>query len=98
MKIITEKNGTELILKPEGRLDVTTAPELAEIVNTSLEGVTDLTFDLAGLEYISSVGLRVLLSAHKKMAQQGSMKITGAGEIVMEVFEITGFRDILTIE
>ena len=80
-----------------GRLDTTTAPELErELVD--LEGVTTLTLDLKSLEYISSAGLRVLLGAQKKMSKQGSMKVTNVCDTILEVFEITGFSDILTIE
>ena len=97
MTIRKEQNGGTLDIAPEGRLDTTTAPELeAELKN--LEGVTELKFDLAGLEYISSAGLRVLLSAHKAMSPKGGMKVTNVNEIVKEVFEVTGFSDILTIE
>ena len=93
----TRKNG-ELTLAVEGRLETTTAPELEAVVKSELDGVTALVFDFTKLEYISSAGLRVLLSAQKTMNKQGSMKVTGANEIVTEIFEITGFSDILTIE
>lgn len=93
----TRKNG-ELTLAVEGRLETTTAPELEAVVKSELDGVTVLVFDFTKLEYISSAGLRVLLSAQKTMNKQGSMKVTGANEIVTEIFEITGFSDILTIE
>lgn len=93
----TRKNG-ELTLAVEGRLETTTAPELEAVVKSELDGVTTLVFDFTKLEYISSAGLRVLLSAQKTMNKQGSMKVTGANEIVTEIFEITGFSDILTIE
>ena len=82
----------------KGRLDTVTAPELEQTLKTSLNGVTELTLDLEGLEYISSAGLRVLLSAQKTMNRQGTMKLIHVGEIVAEVFEVTGFSDILTIE
>lgn len=98
MNINKTENGSELTLQIEGRLDTTTSPELEEVINTSIEGVTDLVFDLAGLEYISSAGLRVLLAAQKKMNKQGNMVIRNSNETVMEVFEITGFVDILTLE
>ena len=81
-----------------GRLDTTTAPELENELKESLKGVTTLTFDLEALEYISSAGLRVLLSIHKIMSKQGGMKVTHVNEIVQEVFEVTGFADILDIE
>ena len=88
----------ELILSLEGRLDTTTAPQLEEVVNTSLDGIENLTFDLKELEYISSAGLRVLLSAQKVMNKQGNMVVKNASEEINEIFEVTGFSDILTIE
>lgn len=87
-----------LTVTMEGRLDTTTAPQLESALKESLEGVTALTMDLEKLEYISSAGLRVLLSAQKTMNKQGEMKIIHAGEAIMEIFEVTGFSDILTIE
>ena len=98
MKINKTKNGSALVIALEGRLDTTTAPDLEQELKTSLDGVTDLTLDLTDLDYISSAGLRVLLSAHKTMMKQGQMKVTNASEIVKEVFDVTGFSDILTIE
>ena len=98
MTIEKTKNGTTLTIKLTGRLDTITAPELETELKTALEGITELVFDLAGLEYISSAGLRTLLQAQKTMTKQGSMKVINVGEIVGEVFEITGFADILTIE
>ena len=80
------------------RLDTTTAPELEQSLQESLPALAELILDLSGLEYISSAGLRVLLSAQKRMMKQGSMKVTNVNETVMEVFEVTGFVDILTIE
>ena len=91
----SEGNSVTLVLS--GRLDTSTAPGLEEEVKTGLEGTEDLVFDLTELDYISSAGLRVLLSALKKMQKQGSMKITNPNESVMEIFEVTGFSDILTI-
>jgi len=82
----------------EGRLDTVTAPELEKELKASLEGLTALTFDFAKLEYISSAGLRVLLSAQKVMSKQGEMKLVNVNETIMEIFEVTGFSDILTIE
>ena len=82
----------------EGRLDTSTAPELEEELKNSLDGVTSLTLDFGKLEYISSAGLRVLLTAQKKMNQQGEMKVVNVGETIMEIFEVTGFSDSLTIE
>ena len=82
----------------EGRLDTTTAPDLEQKLRASLDGVSELTLDLEKLEYISSAGLRVLLSAQKLMSKQGEMKVKNVNEAVSEVFEVTGFSDILTIE
>ena len=98
MTISKELNGNALTLALEGRLDTTTAPDLESELKNSLEGVSELTLDFAGLEYISSAGLRVLLAAHKAMAGKGGMKVKNVNEIVNEVFEVTGFSDILTIE
>ena len=98
MNINKEQNGSELKIALEGRLDTTTAPELENELKSSLEGLTGLTFDFSKLEYISSAGLRVLLSAQKTMNKQGCMIIKGVNETIMEVFDVTGFSDILTIE
>ena len=98
MTIAKIKNGNTLTLAIAGRLETMTAPELEKVVKEELTGVTDLVFDLSALEYISSAGLRVLLSAQKIMNAQGAMKVTGVNELVQEVFDITGFADILTIE
>ena len=98
MKITKKQDGSALVIALEGRLDTTTAPELEAELKTCLDGITDLTLDLTNLDYISSAGLRVLLSAHKTMMKQGQMKVTNASEIVREVFEVTGFCDILNIE
>ena len=92
------QNGSALTIALEGRLDTTTAPELEKELKSSLDGVKELTLDFSGLDYISSAGLRVLLSAHKAMSGKGAMKVTHINEIVREVFEVTGFSDILTIE
>ena len=81
-----------------GRLDTTTAPDLEKELKESLGGVSELTLDFAELEYISSAGLRVLLSAQKTMNKQGGMKVTNVNETIAEIFEVTGFSDILTIE
>ena len=91
-------NGTELVIELEGRLDTVTAPELEAELGKSLDGAESLVLDFSKLEYISSAGLRVLLSAHKTMSAKGGMKITNVNEMVQEVFEVTGFADILTIE
>ena len=98
MTINRELKGNKLTLSLEGRLDTTTAPELERVVEQELGGVTELVVDLEKLEYISSAGLRVLLAAHKKMKGQGPMTVLHPNEIVMEVFNVTGFTDILTIE
>lgn len=98
MKITKKQDGSALVIALEGRLDTTTAPDLEKELKTSLDGVTDLTLDLTNLDYISSAGLRVLLSTHKTMMKQGQMKVTNASDIVKEVFDVTGFSDILTIE
>lgn len=98
MEIRKTLNGTELTIKVEGRLDTMTAPALETELRRSLNGITDLTLDFTNLEYISSAGLRVLLSAQKVMNRQGNMKLIHVCEPVMEVFEVTGFSDILTIE
>lgn len=91
-------NGSELTVALEGRLDTTTAPQLDDELKTALGGITKLYFDLAKLEYISSAGLRVLLSAQKVMNKQGEMVVKNANEEIKEIFEVTGFVDILTIE
>ncbi|MBQ8953678.1 MAG: STAS domain-containing protein [Clostridia bacterium] len=98
MTITKTQNGTALNIALEGRLDTTTAPELEKELNGSLDSVNELTLDFEKLDYISSAGLRVLLSAHKIMSRKGGMKVTHVNEIVKEVFEVTGFSDILTIE
>ena len=93
----TVENKTLTILL-EGRVDTTTAPRLEQEVKDSADGVTELIFDFTKLDYISSAGLRVLLFAQKLMNKQGKMKIRGVNEPVMEILEVTGFADILTIE
>lgn len=97
MKITKEPNGASLLITLEGRLDTTTAPELERETQNALEGVTALTIDMKGLEYLSSAGLRVLLSLQKVMNKQGSMTVCGVNDVVREVFDVTGFSDILTI-
>ena len=91
-------NGTELTIAIVGRLDTSTAPQLEAELKPSLEGVEKLVLDFAGLEYLSSAGLRVLLSAQKVMNKQGEMIIKNVNETINEIFEVTGFIDILTIE
>ena len=97
MNIVKTSEGTTRTLALEGRLDTVTAPQLEAALSNALDGVTELTLDFAKLEYISSAGLRVLLATQKKMNKQGSMKLTHVCEAVMEVFEVTGFSDILSI-
>ena len=98
MEIIKNANGDELKVELVGRLDTTTAPELESSLSGALDGVKTLVFDIAKLEYISSAGLRVLLSNQKIMNKQGSMIIRNASDDVKEIFDVTGFCDILTIE
>jgi anti-sigma B factor antagonist len=98
LNITKNTNETELTVSLTGRLDTTTAPELEKELKASLDGVSALTIDMAALEYISSAGLRVLLSAQKIMNKQGEMKVVHVGETIMEIFEVTGFSEILTIE
>ena len=98
MTITKKQYGRNLEISLEGRLDTMTAPELEKELNASLDAAETLTLDFADLAYISSAGLRVLLSAHKAMSRKGGMKITNVNEIVKEVFDVTGFADILTIE
>ena len=98
MTIEKTLTGETLILKVIGRLDTSTAPQLEAEMNDSLDSAKDLILDFSELEYISSAGLRVILKAQKLMNKQGTMKLTGVNDTVMEVFEITGFADILTIE
>ena len=98
MTIEIIRNAEEATIEVAGRLDTTTAPSLDKAINEDIKEVKELTLDLKGLEYISSAGLRVLLSAQKKMQKIGSMKVKNVCEEVMEVFEMTGFADILVIE
>lgn len=97
MTIDKTQDGSKLTVALTGRLDTTTSPQLEGELKHSLNGITELLFDFAGLEYISSAGLRVLLGAQKVMMRQGSMAIQNVNEVIAEVFEITGFADILTI-
>lgn len=98
MNIIKKTEGTTLALALEGRLDTTTAPQLEAELKSSLDGVTALNLDFEKLEYLSSAGLRVLLAAQKVMNKQGTMVIRHVNDTIHEVFEVTGFLDILTIE
>ena len=90
-------DGEKAVFRLEGRLDTVTAPELEEELKGSLDKLTELTLDFGGLEYISSAGLRVLLGAQKIMTKQGRMTVTHVSEPIMEIFEVTGFSEILTI-
>ena len=98
LKIKKTLDGSALSLELKGRLDTTSSPQLEEELKNSLDGVTSLLFDLKDLEYISSAGLRVLLSAQKIMNRQGEMKLVHVNDVINEIFEFTGFTDILTIE
>ncbi|MBO5654637.1 MAG: STAS domain-containing protein [Clostridia bacterium] len=98
MTIEIKRNAEETIIEVAGRLDTITAPALDKAINEDIDGTKNLVLDLKNLEYISSAGLRVLLSAQKKMQRIGSMKVKNVGDSIMEVFEITGFADILEIE
>ena len=98
MNIKKTLNGNKLTVALEGRLDTVSSPELEADLKGSLDGITDLVFDISALEYISSAGLRVLLSTQKIMNKQGDMCITGANEAIMEIFDVTGFVDILNIK
>ena len=98
MKIDFKKDNGNLYVALDGRLDTTTAPELRAVLESALEGVKELTFDFEKLEYISSSGLRLLLFAQKAMNDRGTMKVIHANKIILEIFEVTGFADVLTIE
>ena len=98
MTIEKQLNGEVATLIIAGRLDTQTAPELEKELDSVVSGLKELIFDMKGLEYVSSAGLRVILKAQKIMNAQGSMKLTGVNDNIMEVFDITGFLDILTIE
>lgn len=97
MTISKETNGTALTIALEGRLDTTTAPSLEKELKQSLDGITELEFDFEKLEYMSSAGLRTLLAAQKVMNRQGSMTVKHVNDVIADVFEVTGFADILTI-
>ena len=98
MNIIKKQNGTQLEIALEGRLDTVTAPDLEQALAEALPEVTALTLDFSKVDYISSAGLRVLLATYKSLMGKGTMKITHINEIVREVFQVTGFSKILTIE
>ncbi|MBQ2205213.1 MAG: STAS domain-containing protein [Lachnospiraceae bacterium] len=98
MVINTNKDGEKLVVCPKGRIDTVTAPEFSKAIEEKLDGVKELVLDFAKLDYISSAGLRVLLTTQKTMAKVGSMKLINVGDVIMDVLNITGFVDILTIE
>ena len=98
MTIVVKKDGAKLTLAPEGRIDTVTSPEFGKSIEDNIEGVKDLVIDLEKLEYISSAGLRVLLTTQKNMNKVGTMKLIHVNDVIMDVFNITGFVDILTIE
>ncbi len=98
MTITQNKEGARLTIALEGRLDTTTAPQLESEIGTALDGVKELVFDMSKLEYISSAGLRVFLAAQQTMNSKGTMTVCGSNEALMEIFEVTGFVDILNIE
>lgn len=98
MKITKTQNGNSLYFALEGRLDTNTAPELEAAIKGSIDGAEELTINMEALDYLSSAGLRVLLGAQKIMNKQGSMRVTHVNDTIMEIFEVTGFADILTIE
>ncbi len=97
LNINVKSEGEKLTVKLEGRLDTTTFPELESVLGMNLDGIKELVFDFNDLEYLSSAGLRVLLNAQKTMNQQGEMKVTGVSDAVKEIFDVTGFSDILTV-
>jgi anti-sigma B factor antagonist len=97
VNIIIEKENDKTVLKIEGRLDTTSAPELENVINDEGEALKNLVIDFSGINYISSAGLRVLLGAQKKMNTQGSMELVNVSDTVMDIFEMTGFADILVI-
>jgi len=98
LNITKNANDKELVIALEGRLDTMTAPDLEKELKDDLEGVESLVFDFEQLQYISSAGLRILLSAQKQMNKQGTMVVKNSSEEIMEIFEVTGFSDILTIQ
>lgn len=98
MTINKKQNGESLVIELEGRLDTTTAPQLEVSLKESMDGVTNLVFDLSSLEYISSAGLRVLLYAQKVMDVQGKMTVKGVNKAIMDIFEVTQFIAVLNIE
>ena len=98
LNITKEMNQGELVVKLDGKLDTITSPVLESELKYGLDGVTKLVFDMEKLQYISSAGLRILLSSQKVMNRQGTMVIRNANEDIKEIFDVTGFSDILTLE
>ncbi|MBQ3281212.1 MAG: STAS domain-containing protein [Eubacterium sp.] len=98
MEINKKKEGKDLTVEVSGRVDTVTAPEFEQSVMGDLDGVENLTVDLKNLEYMSSAGLRVMLALYKKMSTQGSMVVTNVSDTISEIFEVTGFNDILNIQ
>ena len=98
MNVTKKQNDSELLMEIEGGIDTTTAPELNDILNASLEGIDSLILDFSKVDYLSSAGLRVLLVTYKSMSQKGSMVIRNVNENVMDIFTMTGFNNILQIE
>ena len=98
MNIEKKANGSKVTFIISGRLDTNTAPEFERAVKSSVDGTTELVFEFKDLEYISSAGLRVLLSSQKTMNRQGKMKVRNINRTIAEIFEVTGFNEILTIE
>ena len=97
MEIIVNKNGTELTVCPVGKLDTATSPQLQAAIDENISGVTDLTFDLIKLAYLSSAGLRVLMSSQKAMNKQGNMRLSNVNEDIMDILDMTGLTDVFTI-
>ena len=98
LKINKTTDAGKVNISLEGRLDTVTSPELEAELKETMDGISELTLDFAGLEYISSAGLRVLLAAQKIMSTKGTMKVMHVNDVIMEIFEVTGFTDILAIE
>lgn len=98
MKTDIKKDGTALTIIPDGRLDTKTAPEFKGIVEKNIEGVTDLTFDLKKLAYLSSAGLRVFMAAQRTMMKQGKMRLINVGTDILDIMDMVGLADVFTIE
>ena len=98
MDVTKKQNGSELFIEVSGSIDTVTAPELNKILNESLKGINSLIFDFANVDYISSAGLRVLLAARKSIAKDGSVVIRNSNQNILDIFTMTGFDNILTIE